>query len=316
MRKLMAVIMILVASMIALVGCSGNNAEKEVVQIGLTQIAEHPSLDMINEGIRDGLESNGYVNNENIIIDFKNAQGSMDIAYQIAKSFNDKDLVVAITTPSAQAAFNALEGTPIIYSGVTAPESAGLIGDNITGVSDMTPIKQQFDLMMELFPDTKKVGMVYNTNEVNSEIQVQLAEEIAIKMDLELAVYGITNTDEMALALDAVLDKVDILYTQVDNSIASAYPMVMDKANKKNIPVIGGVEDYVTQGAIATDGINNYTIGYQTGEMISRILDGESIVENPFETIKETELSFNKEAFEKYNIDISDELASKGTIYQ
>ncbi|WP_157950057.1 ABC transporter substrate-binding protein [Vallitalea okinawensis] len=315
MKKFMVGIMILVTSMVAMAGCSQDGNEKQVTQIGLTQIAEHPSLDMINEGIRDALESNGYVDSENIKIDYKNAQGSMDIAYQIANSFSDKDLVIAITTPSAQAAFNALEDIPIIYSGVTAPESAGLIGANITGVSDMTPIQKQFDLMMELFPETKEVGMVYNTNEVNSEIQVQLAKEIVKGMGLDLIVSGITNTDEMALAMDTVLEEVDILYTQVDNSIAAAYPMVMAKANEKSVPVIGGVEDYVTQGAIATDGINNYTIGYQTGEMISRILDGESIEDNPFETIKETELSLNKEVLEKYNIDIDETLANKATIY-
>lgn len=302
---------LIIALFLVLTGCGQNNNSNEVIQIGITQIVEHPSLDDIRQGIVDALNENDFREGEKINIEFKNAQGNMENTQLIAKSFDKKDLVVAISTPSAQAAFNNLKNIPIVFSGVTDPKSAGLIGTNITGVSDMTPIRKQLELLKTLMPNAKRVGIIYNSSELNSEVQVNIAKEEAEKLGLELEISSITNTNEMALALDKVLRNVDVLYTHVDNTLASSYPLIVKKSKELNIPIIGAVDDFVKQGALATEGINNYKVGYQTGHMIASILNGEDISNMPFETLKETELIINKKVAEKYNIALPDEIKER-----
>lgn len=286
-------------------------AEAKPISIGITQIVEHPSLDEIRGGIIQALEDKGYKDGEKIAIDFKNAGGSQDTSQLIASGFKGKDYVVAITTPSAQAALNNLKDTPIIYSGVTAPEEAGLVGDKITGVSDRTPIKKQLQLLQQLLPEAKKVGIIYNSGEANSEVQVNIAKEVAKELGLELVIKSITTTNDIALALDSLVDEVDAIYTHVDNTVASGYPIIVQKAKEAKVPIIGAVEDYVKQGALAVDGINNFKIGYQTGEMLVRIMEGESFSDNPFETIKETELIINEEVLKEFNITLPKALEDK-----
>lgn len=307
-------IILLLLTVAFLAACGSKKEEK--VNIGLTQIVQHPSLDQIRKGILDTLESNGYVDGENVEIDFQNAQGEMSNAQIIANSFVDdkKDLIIAITTPSAQAALNATNKIPIIYSAVTDPAAAGLEGDNIAGISDMTPIKQQFELLKKLMPKAEIVGMVYNSSEQNSEIQVKKAMEIAEDMGLELKVVSVTNVNEVPTALDSILDDVDVLYTHIDNLIASTYPVVVQRANKLGVPIIGGVEDYVTQGALATEGIDQYKIGVQTGEMVVRYLKGEKISDMGMELAKETSLLINKSVAEKLDILIPEELMERAVI--
>jgi len=280
--------------------------EKETVRIGVSQIVEHPSLDAIRDGIYQGIADGGFILDDNLEIDYLNSQGSMENANTIANEFasKDYDLVVGITTPSAQALFNKVKETPIVYSAVTDPVSAGLEGDNITGVSDMTPVDKQLDLMMALLPETKTVGMIYNSGELNSEIQVNMAREALETRGLTLEVKGITNSNEVSLALDAILDSVDVLYVQKDNTVASAFPVVVKKADKKNVPIIGAVKDYVDQGALATDGPSEYEIGYQTGEMVVRILKGESPKDIPAETVIRTKKDYNTETAERYDVEI------------
>ncbi|MCT4563230.1 MAG: ABC transporter substrate-binding protein [Maledivibacter sp.] len=311
MMRLRKLSILMIALFLILTGCGQNNSSKKLIQIGMTQIVEHPSLDDIKQGIVDALNENGYGEGEKINIEFKNAQGNMENTQLIAKSFDKKDLVVAISTPSAQAAFNNLKSMPIIFSGVTDPESAGLVGKNITGVSDMTPVGKQLQLLKTLIPDAKRVGIVYNSSELNSEIQVNIAKKEAAKLGLELEIASITNTNEMALALDKVLKNVDVLYTHVDNTLASSYPLIVKKSEELNIPIIGAVDDFVKQGALATEGINNYKVGYQTGHMIANILKGEEISNIPFETLKDTELIINKKAVEKYNIALPEEIKER-----
>ncbi len=186
-----------------------------------------------------------------------------------------------------------------------------MIGKNITGVSDMTPIRKQLDLLKRLMPNAKKVGIIYNSSELNSEIQVNIAKEEAEDLGLELEIAAITNTNEISPALDKVLKNVDALYTHVDNSLASAYPLIVKKCDELNVPIIAAVDDYVKQGALAAEGINNYKVGYQTGEMIVKILNGEKVENILVETLQETELIINKEVANKYNITLPDAIKER-----
>lgn len=283
-----------------------------VYEIGITQIVEHPSLDEIRAGIEAGLKDQGFENGGNLKIDYENAQGSMENTQLIAQRFNtkDKQLVIAITTPSAQAAYQVIKETPVIFSAVTDPAGAGLNGKGMTGISDMTPIQKQLDLLKQLLPEAKTIGMVYNTGEQNSVVQVEMAEEMAKAMGLEVISTGISSTNDLATALDQVLGQSDVFYAHVDNSLASAFPLLVSKADAAGKPIIGAVEKYVTDGALATDGIDNYQIGYQTGLMAAKILNGTDINQLPIETLEKTELIISKKVADRYQIAIPEALKS------
>lgn len=313
MIKKLSIIILSFILLISVVGCSRESSKRSstkdsVINIGLSQLVEHPSLDQIREGMYSAIEDSGYKIGEDVVINYLNSQGNMENTNAIANEFSkDKyDIVVGITTPSAQALFNKIKTTPIVYSGVTDPESAGLLGDNITGVSDMTPIKKQLSLLKELLPEAKTVGMIYNSGEFNSQIQVDMAEKICKELDLKLEVAGITNSNEISLALDGLLKKVDALYVHKDNTVATAFPLIANTADKKQIPIISAVKDYINQGALATDGPSEFDIGYQTGKMVVRILKGESTKDIPFETVDKTTREYNTTLAKEYNIVIKE----------
>lgn len=277
--------------------------EPKNIEIGVTQIMEHPALDSARVGFEKALKDNGY---GDVKIDYQNAQGDFGTAQMIANSFaqGKKDLIYAISTPSAQTAYNVTKEIPIVITAVTDVKAAGLVGDNITGTSDATSIYKQLETITKILPKAKKVGIIYNTSEQNSQVQVASAKEESKKLGLEIIETGVTNVNDMAMGLDSLLDKVDVLYTPTDNLVVSATPLVLDKANRKNVPVVGCIEDQVAQGALITDTIDYEKLGYQTGEMVIRVLKGEEPKNMPVETLKNTQLIVNKKAAEKYGIDL------------
>ena len=283
--------------------CIACGKEKEDrIKIGITQIVEHQSLDDVRQGIVDSLKANGY-GEDKIEISYKNAQGDFGTAQMIAQEFkNTSDIVVAISTPSAQAAVNNIKDKPIFFSAITNPESAGVLAENVTGVSDRSPVKKQVELIKELLPEAKKIGVVYNTSEQNSFYLTDEFKREAEKNGYEVVVKGITNVNEIASALDTFLPEIDVLYTTIDNTIASTYPLIIDKSKKNNKPVIGATKSYVDQGALASEGISDYKVGYQTGEMIVRYLKGEDIKNMKFEVVRESERYINKEVAKNFKI--------------
>ena len=283
--------------------CIACGKEKESkVKIGITQIVEHQSLDDVRQGVIDSLKANGY-GEDKIEISYKNAQGDFGTAQMIAQEFkNTSDIVVAISTPSAQAAVNNIKDKPIFFSAITNPESAGVLAENVTGVSDRSPVKKQVELIKELLPEAKKIGVVYNTSEQNSFYLTDEFKKEAEKNGYVVVVKGITNVNEIASALDTILPEVDVLYTTIDNTIASTYPLIIDKSKKDNKPVIGATKSYVDQGALASEGISDYKVGYQTGEMIVRYLKGEDIKNMKFEVVRESERYINKEVAKNFKI--------------
>ena len=283
--------------------CIACGKEKESkVKIGITQIVEHQSLDDVRQGVIDSLKANGY-GEDKIEISYKNAQGDFGTAQMIAQEFkNTSDIVVAISTPSAQAAVNNIKDKPIFFSAITNPESAGVLAENVTGVSDRSPVKKQVELIKELLPEAKKIGVVYNTSEQNSFYLTDEFKREAEKNGYEVVVKGITNVNEIASALDTFLPEIDVLYTTIDNTIASTYPLIIDKSKKNNKPVIGATKSYVDQGALASEGISDYKVGYQTGEMIVRYLKGEDIKNMKFEVVRESERYINKEVAKNFKI--------------
>lgn len=293
--------------------------QENIKKIGITQIVEHSALDKAREGFINALSDGGYKEGENLKIEYQNAQGDQAIAQSIAESFvsGKKDLILAIATPTAQAAYNATKDIPILITAVTDPVQAGLAKTlnksetNVTGTSDATPIDKQFALIRELLPESKKVGIVYNTSELNSEVQVAQAKVIAQKYGLELVVKGVTAVNELAQVLDVLLKEVDVLYTPTDNLIVSATPLVVKKSLENKVPLIGCIEDQINQGALATETIDYYKLGYQTGEVAIRILKGEKPNDISINTLEKTDLMINEKTAKALGITIPETILKR-----
>ncbi|MEJ6466074.1 ABC transporter substrate-binding protein [Fusobacterium ulcerans] len=283
--------------------CTACGTEKQKkIEIGITQIVEHSSLDDVRRGVIDALKEKGYDENK-VNIDYKNAQGDFGTAQVIAQEFNNKsDIIIAISTPSAQAAANNIKDKPIFFSAITNPESAGILRKNVTGVSDKSPVKKQVQLIKKLLPKAKNIGIVYNTSEQNSFYLTDAFTKAAEEEGYTVKIKGINNISEMASALDTLLPTIDVLYTSIDNTIASTYPLIVEKCNKANKPIIGATKSFADQGALAVDGISDYQVGYQTGEMAARYLSGEKIENIPYEVVEKSEMYINKDVAEKFGI--------------
>lgn len=243
-----------------LAGCS-QKTDSDMKTIGVLQYTEHAALDASYEGFIAALEDEGYVDGDNIHIEFKNAQGQNPTAQTIASQLvnSNVDLVFAIATPAAQAAYNATKDIPIVITAVTDPVESGLTkawdvsGTNVTGTSDLTPVAKQMELITELVPEAKTVGVIYTTSEVNSEVQVKMAEEAASNLGLQVIRVGVTTVNDIPQAVASVIDKVDAMYAPTDNLIASSMPVLWNACLDKKVPIVAGVDTMVIDGGIATE---------------------------------------------------------------
>jgi putative ABC transport system substrate-binding protein len=293
---------------------------KDTLKIGIVQIVEHPALDAAREGFIHFLAENGYKEGENVTYLIQNAQGDMANANTIAQQFKNAklDLILAIATPTAQAAANLIKDTPILITAVTDPVGAGLVetaekpGTNVTGTTDMQPMAEQFQLIRDLVPDAHKVGIIYNAGETNSVTQVRIAKEVAGQLNLNVVEVTADNSAAVLQAAQSLAGRVDVIYVPTDNTVVSAISSVIKVAEENKIPVFAGEENVVFQGALATVGINYYRLGRQTAEMALRILKGEARPETmPIESQKETELVINEDAAKAMGVIIPGEIREK-----
>ena len=304
-----------------LAGCS-QKTDSDMKTIGVLQYTEHAALDASYEGFIAALEDKGYVDGENINIEFKNAQGQNPTAQTIASQLvnSNVDLVFAIATPAAQAAYNATKDIPIVITAVTDPVQSGLTkawdvsGTNVTGTSDLTPVAKQMELIQELLPEAKTVGILYTTSEVNSEIQVALAEEAAAKLGLDIIKVGITSVNEIPNAIASVVDKVDVIYTPTDNLVSSSMPVVWNACLEKKIPVVTGEEGMAKKGGVATEGIDYFQLGYETGLMAAEVLEGKDPSTMPVKTLENTSLVVNQEHADAIGLTIPDSILERAEI--
>lgn len=298
MKKIITLCMVMLVGIFALTGCN----KEEVTTIGIVQIVEHPSLDTIRESFIAELESQGYKNGENIKIDYQNAQNDQSNLNAICNKFvgNQVDLIVAIATPSAQAAAAATKDIPIIFSAVTDPVAAGLATDknkpdtNITGTSDAIPVDQVFELAKSLTPDVKKFGFLYTASEVNSKAVVEEAKKVASDYGYTYEEMTIINTSELSQAASSLVSKVDAIYTPIDNSIASAMPVLAEIGREAGIPVYVGADSMVMDGGYATIGINYQDLGAKTAQMAAEVLKGTAIADLPVATLDNFQKVINK----------------------
>lgn len=318
-----------VLALLALGGCGGGRQQAPApepqkqesqaakpVKIGVTQIVEHPSLDAARQGFIDALSAAGYKEGEQVVYELKNAQGDQTTAQNIANQFvADKvDLILAIATPTAQAAAQATKDIPILITAVTDPVAAGLVKSmekpetNVTGTTDMNPVKEQLELVKKFKPEAKKVGVVFNAGEVNSQVQVNAAKKAAPELGLELVEVSVSNSSEVKQAAQSLVGRVDAIYVPTDNTVVSALESVIQVAEAQKLPLIVGEGDSVKRGGLATYGIDYYKLGYQTGEMAVKVLKGAKPAEMPIESQKELKLTVNLRAAAAEGVTVSEEL--------
>lgn len=322
-KRILGLISFLTAGII-LTGCSSGAAsqglkDKKKIKIGISQLVEHPALDSARQGFIKALKDKGYEEGKNIELDIQNAQGDIPTAQSIAQKFvsTNKDMIFAIATPSAQAAYNSTKKTPILMTAVTDPVEAGIVksmeksGTNVAGTSDMVPSEKQLELLKALVPDAKRIGVLYNTSENNSEIQIKNLEEAAVKYNLEVVSRGITSINEASQVLTSILDKIDVMYTPTDNMVASSLPVIADLCFKNNIPIIGAEDAHVKQGALASNGIDYEKLGYETGLKAVEIIEGKRPEDMEVSLMKEMTLVINQDAAAKLKINLPKEIEEK-----
>ncbi|ANI93947.1 ABC transporter substrate-binding protein [Dietzia timorensis] len=307
------------ASVVALTGCSseggGSGDGSESYKIGINQLVQHPALDEATAGFKQAFADAGA----EVEWDEQNANGEQPTALTIAQQFAnaDLDLALAVATPAAQATVQNLIDIPVLFTAVTDPVSAELVesmdapGSNVTGTSDEAPIDQQLELLKDLVPEAKNVGIVYASGEVNSQVQVDAATEAAKGLDLEIETQTVTSVNEIQQAVEALGD-VDAIYVPTDNMVVSGIASLVQVAEEKKIPVIGAEAGTVEGGAAATIGIDYTELGRQTGEMALRILrDGEDPAEMPVEKATEFTYVVNEEAAKNQGIEIPENILAE-----
>jgi len=323
-KKMLAMVMaVMMMAMAVLTGCgSSQESGAGTVTIGISQFAEHASLDNCREGFLKGLEEAGFVEGETLIVDYQNAYTDMGTAGQISGGFvADKvDLICAIATPSAQSAYNAAmdTGIPVIYTAVTDPVAAELADESgkptgeVTGTSDKLPIEAQLQMMRNLLPEAKKLGIMYTTSEANSVSAIAEYKELAPEYGFELIEKGITTTADIPLAADDLLSQVDCITNLTDNTVVASLPTILEKANEKNIPVFGSEIEQVKIGCLAAEGLDYIALGKQTGAMAAKVLKGEAKAsELAFEIITEPGFYVNTKVAENLGIIVAEDMRSK-----
>ena len=297
---------------------------KKTYKIGIIQQMEHPALDSAREGLEKYLKGKSDAKFE---ITVKNAQGDNGTADTIAKQFvsEDVDLIYSIATNASQAVVNATGGTdiPVVFNAVTDGVEAKLVtsnekpGGNVTGVSDAAPLEKQLEMIRELLPEAKKIGMIYNIGEVNGKLQVKQVEKLASKYNFKIVKKGVSATTEIATAAEQLAGDVDCIYNITDNMVVSATASITDKANAKNIPVFAAEDGQMKAGLLASDSISYEKLGEQAGSVAYDILvNGKKAGDIPVETAKDTTLYINKKVAEQLGIKIPDSLAERATFVE
>ncbi|HFI0694455.1 TPA: tryptophan ABC transporter substrate-binding protein [Streptococcus suis] len=300
---------------------SSQSASSEKVKIGVLQFVTHDSLDEIYKGIKAGLEEGGYSTTDNLEIDFMNAEADQSQVQTMSKKLvdNGNELLIGIATPAAQGLANATTELPIIMGAVTDPVGANLVtdlknpGGNITGVSDQTPVADAVSLIKEITPNAKTIGILYSSNEDNSKIQVEEFKAAAEEAGYTVLEYAVASSNELASTVEVATSKTDVLFTPVDNTVASAFSTVVSVANKTKTPIFTSVEDMVEGGGIASVTLSQYDLGVATGKMAAKILDGANPGDTPVQIFNEGTVVVNQKVAKELGITLSDDVINQAS---
>ncbi|MEG2143980.1 MAG: ABC transporter substrate-binding protein, partial [Oscillospiraceae bacterium] len=292
MKKLLAVMM----SVIMLMGCGKPTQEakpqaveeksstsESKIEIGVLKLMEHPSLDEIYNSFADEIKVLGY--EDKIDLELQSGQNDMSMINTIAKKFvgDKKTLIVAIATPAAQGVAAATSEIPILFSAVTDPVAAGLTDSlekpdrNLTGTSDRIPTDKILELALELTPNIKTMGLIYNTAEVNSVTVITEMKKLLEEKGIKIKETPVNTTGEVATAAQTLVSNVDAIFSPIDNTVALGMPVLSKIATENKIPVYVSADSMVHDGGLATVGVNYENLGRQTARMAVRILEGAKI---------------------------------------
>jgi len=296
------------------------SVQAEPVYVATTAIVEHPALDAVRDGIKDVLAESGY-SEQDLKFTYESAQGNPAIAAQIARKLvgDAPDVIVAISTPSAQSAVSATKDIPIVFSAVTDPLGAKLVsnyeapGRNVTGLSDMSPVAQHLMLIQEFLPTMEKLGVPYNPGEPNAVAIVEMLKIEALTLGIEIVEAPAPKSSDVMIAAQKLIGDVDAIYCPTDNTILTALESVVKVGIDGRLPVFSADTGSVERGAVAALGFNYGDIGRQTGEVVVRILKGEAAGEIPVRVANGSELYVNPKMASRMGVEIPASVLARAT---
>ena len=314
-----AAVLAMLAMLVGVAGCGDTKqaGKDKTCNVGILQLVEHPALDAANKGFVDGLKSKGFEEGKNIKFDRQNAQGDQSNLQTIAQRFvsNKVNLVCAIATPAAQTMANATKDIPIVGTAITDYKVAELVkdnsqpGTNVTGTTDMNPVEAQIDLLVKIMPKARTVGFIYNSSEVNSQLQIDLAKKAAAARGLKTVEATVSSVNDIQQAAQSLVGKADALYVPTDNVLASAMPNLIKITDEAKIPVFCGEAGMTKAGGVATLGIDYYKLGFQTGEMAADILSGKAKPQNmAIQAQKTFTVTLNEAQIKKLGLTVPDDI--------
>ncbi|HJE52167.1 MAG TPA: ABC transporter substrate-binding protein [Tessaracoccus flavescens] len=327
--KLKAAALGLVAAL-ALTACGGDSsttpgaegssaAGEKPIKIGVATIVSHPALDAVADGFKEAMKEAGYEEGKNLTLDLQNAQGDQSTLTNIANTFasSDNEAFLAIATPTAQSISNVVTDKPVVFAAVTDPVAAELVSSweapdaNVTGVSDLNPMKEQLELIQEALPEVKTVGIIYTSSEVNSQVQFDEAAKAGSELGIEVEAATVTNSSEVQQAAESL--DVDAYLIPTDNTVVSAAEAVVQVAEQKQKPVFASDESTVERGAAAGLSVNYTQQGKDAAAIILKMLDGTPASEIPVETQKQFDLFVNAGAAEAQGLTLPEAIVSRAT---
>lgn len=305
MKKSIISLLTVAIAALVLVGCSNNSASSKELNVGILQIVPHGSLDAARKGFKQELNQEIKKHDKSIKVNYnyQNAQGDQSNLNSMAQQLTQKknDLILGIATPSAQALAKKTKSTPIVVTAVTNLQSAGLVksdekpNTNVTGTKDLGPVDKQVKLLTTLTKNNKPIGVLYNSSEENSVLQIKMVKKYAKNHNLKLNIVSVTSTNDVASAVSGMADKVSGIYLPTDNLMASSMKTIGKKAREAKLPVVTGSIEMAEDGGTATYGINYEDLGKQTAKMAYKILIDKKKPQNmPVETSHTLRLYVNK----------------------
>lgn len=303
-----------------------SEASEDIYKIGIIQYMEHSSLDDATQGFKDELTNLGYKDGENISIEYANASGDSGNAEAIVTKFVNEgvDLIFANATPAAQSAANATTDIPIIITSVTDPAASGLVqsndkpGVNVSGTSDLADMQTQIQIVTQLLPEVKTVGVMYCSSEQNSIYQAKLAKQTLDSLGLTYKEYTVSDSTLIQSTAQSAIGQIDVMFVPTDNLMAESISTIVATMDEAGIPVIGGFADVADKGGLAAYGVNYYALGQQSAQMAIDVLNGANIADMPIQTLSDDsyELVINQTSASDLGIEVNAELSNKALVVE
>lgn len=286
----------------------------DTVHVAVGQIVEHLALDTLRQGLKEGLEQQGYVEGKNLTWTYENAQGNPTTAVQIGHKLVsvNPNVIVTLSTPMAQAVATSTADIPIVFGAVSDPAAAKLTNHkNVTGLTDFVPLEQQFELIKAIVPQVKSIGVIYNSGEANSQKQIQEIKAFAEKQGLQVVEATVSKSSEVSSAAKTLIGKVQAILLPTDNTVISALESIVKIGIHNKIPLFGSDVDIVRRGAVAAYGVEWHNSGLTLAKMVGRLLKGTPVKDVPIQNPETLILHVNPKAAQQMGVSIPEALEKK-----